>query len=117
MRKTLFLLLCMLVSFSIFSKTTDSRDIELRARQSGQEALRSILPVRAWLEGNSIWVEFLSLPGCAVVTIKGKDGSDVITKIYESPKLIQLPSIQQYGEYILEITYGDTILSGYFIIE
>ena len=109
MRKTLFLFLCVLVGFSAFSKTADSRDIELRARQSDQEALRSILPVRAWQEENTIWVEFFNSPESATITVKKSGGNEVFSKTFSSPELS--------GEYVVEITYGDIILSGEFIIE
>ena len=117
MRKTLFLFLCVLVGFSAFSKTADSRDIELRARQSDQEALRSVLPVRAWQEENTIWVEFFNSPESATITVKKSGGNEVFSKTFSSPELIQLPLTQLSGEYVVEITYGDIILSGEFIIE
>lgn len=117
MQKTLFLLLCMFVGFSAFSKTTDSREIDLRAKQSDQEALRSILPVRAWQEENTIWVEFFNSPESAIITVKKSGGNEVFSKTFSSPELIQLPLIQLSGEYVVEITYGDIILSGEFIIE
>ena len=110
MRKTLFLFLCVLVGFSAFSKTADSRE-------SDQEALRSILPVRAWQEENTIWVEFFNSPESATITVKKSGGNEVFSKAFSSPELIQLPLIQLSGEYVVEITYGDIILSGEFIIE
>lgn len=117
MRKTLFLFLCMIVGFSAFSKTTDSREIELRARQADQEALRSMLPVRACLEENTVVVEFFNAPENVIITIKDAEGSEVITETYSSPELIQLPLTQHAGEYVVEITYGNTTLSGKFSIE
>lgn len=79
MRKTLFLLLCMLVGFGAFSKTTDSREIDLRAKQSDQEALRSILPVRASLDGNTLLVEFFNSPQEVTVKISNLENQEVVT--------------------------------------
>lgn len=117
MRKILFLLLCVLVGFSAFSKTTDSRKIDLRAKQSDQEALRCVLPVRASVDGNTIWVEFFNSPESAIITVKKSDGNEVSSETFSSPELIQLPLTLLSGEYVVEITYGDNCLSGEFIVE
>lgn len=117
MRKTLFLLLCMLVGFGAFSKTTDSREIDLRAKQSDQEALRSILPVRASLDGNTLLVEFFNSPQEVTVKISNLENQEVVTEVYTFPKLIRLPITEKSGNYSLDIIYKDTHFSGEFFIE
>lgn len=117
MRKTFFLLLCVLVGFSAFSKATDSREIDLRAKQSDQEALRCILPVRASLDGNTLLVEFFSSPQEVTVKISSLENQEVITEVYIAPELIRMPITGKSGNYSLDIIYEDTHLSGEFLIE
>lgn len=117
MRKTLFLLVCMLVAFSTFSKTTTSRDIDLRARHADDRPLRSIIPVRAVLDEDIISVEFLDSPKDAVIRITDADGNEILSKAYTYPQLVQLPINQKVSIYTIEITLGEICFSGYFCIE
>jgi hypothetical protein len=116
MEKTIILFFCMLVAFSGFSKTTNSRDIHLHARNSDQEALRSILPIKAVLDGNTIQIEFFNSPENVVVKIKEATGKEVFTYIYSSPRLVQIPINQGPDDYVVEVIYGETCLYGNFTI-
>lgn len=117
MKKTILLFVCMLLTFCGFAKTANSRDIHLRARDADQEALRSILPVRAILDGNIIQIEFFDSPENAIVTITDADGVDIVTGTYSSPGLVRLRVSQVSNEYAIEIAYGEVYLYGNFIIE
>lgn len=117
MRKAFFLFVCMLVALNTFSKTTTARDIELRARHADDEALRSIIPVRAMLDEDILSVEFWDSPKDAVIRITDADGNEILSKAYTYPELVQLPINQKVSIYTIEITLGEICFSGYFCIE
>lgn len=117
MKKTVILFLCMLVTFSAFSKMMDSRHIELQAKQAGSEALRSVIPVSALLEGNVILLKFLNSPEHVTVTVMDAEGNEISAETYSSPQSVKLQEIQTSGGYRLEIVYDDVCLCGDFMIE
>lgn len=118
MKKVIVLFVCMLVAFSGFAKTAmTSRDIRLHARNSDQEALRSVLPVRAVLDETTIRLEFFDSPESAVVVITNEEGQKVLTNAYSFPQLVLLQTDKSPGTYEIEIVYGDKCFSGSFIIE
>lgn len=117
MKKVIILFVCMFVTFSGFSKTSNSRDIHLRARDADQEALRSILPVRATLDENTIQIEFFDSPENVVVKITDATGKEILTSAYSSPRLVQLQVNQDVNDYVMEIIYDETCLYGEFVIE
>lgn len=116
MKKVIILFACMLVAFSGFSKVSNSRDIELHAEHANDEALRSILPVRALLDGNTIQIEFFGSFESVVVKITDATGKEVLTSAYSSPQLVQLQVNQGANDYTIEISYGETSLYGDFTI-
>lgn len=117
MKKTIILFACMLVALTCFSKVTDSRDIALHAGHENEEALRSILPVRAVIDGNILQLEFLDSPENVVVKISDKAGKEIITSAYSFPQLVKLYVNQGANDYTIEIIYGETCLYGDFTIE
>lgn len=117
MKKAIILFVSMFFVFFTFAKTQTSRDIHLRAKQAGQEALRSVLPVRAYLDRNTILVEFFESQENVVITIKDTSDKTVITETYDSPELVRLQLTPLSGEYLVEITYDNTCLTGEFTLE
>lgn len=63
MKKNYFLFLIIVWGLTFVSpvilsaKVTDTRDIELRTK-AGNKELRSLLPVRAWLNNRVVYVSF-----------------------------------------------------------
>lgn len=117
MKKRVILFLCMLVSFSAFSKIMDSKHIRLEASRAGAGALRSVIPVSALLEGNTILLNFLNSPENATVTVTDADGYKILEEAYSLPQIVKLQVIHKQGNYTLEIVYEDTCLYGEFTIE
>lgn len=117
MKKTVILFFCMLVTFSAFSKVMDSRHIELQAKQAGSEALRSVIPISALLEGNTILLNFLNSPENVTVTVTDVEGNEIFVETYSSPLSAKFQVTRIPGNYTLEIVYGDICLYGNFIIE
>lgn len=117
MKRTIILLWCMLIAFSAFSKVLDTRDIYLKAKKANNGALRTITPVKAFLEGNTVFIKFLDSPDNVIITMKDSQGSEIATEVYKSPQFIQFQTLQLSGSYTLEITYADTCLYGDFVIE
>lgn len=117
MKKTIILFLSLLVAFSAFSKIMDSRDIHLKARKADKDILRSVIPVRSSLEGNTIVINFFNSPENVTVTVTDAEGNEILSEIYSSPQLVKLEAIQMPGSYTLDIVYGDTSLYGDFVIE
>lgn len=117
MKRTLFLFICTLISLSVFSKTTDSKDIHLQARNANKEALRSIVPVRAQLDGCSVVIEFFNSPEDVTIEISDADNQEIETGIYASPELIRLPIPKTSGNYCLDIICNDTHFYGEFFVE
>lgn len=117
MKKQLFLLVCVLFSTLIMSdgmsaNIMDDRAIRLRAEEETED-LRSVLPVRAWLNDKTVCVSFYNLPESATIIITDAQGNAVITKQYQSPQTLSIP-INEYGEYKMEICYGSKCLVGDF---
>lgn len=117
MKKTVILFLCMLVTFSAFSKIMDSRDIHLKARKADKDVLRSVIPVRSSLEGNTILINFFNAPRNVTVTVLDAEGNKVFIEAYSSPQIVKLQALYVSGSYTLEVAYEDTCLYGDFAIE
>lgn len=106
----------MLVAFTGFSKVNNSKEIAFHARHENEEALRSILPIRAILDGNTIQVEFFDSPESVFVKILDASGKAVVTEYCSSPQLLQL-QVNQGNDYVIEIVYGEVCLYGNFSID
>lgn len=98
-----------------FAKIMDSREIEIRAKEEKNNP-RSLFPVRAWVDGNTIYVTFYELPSTATVTIiKMQNGNDMTTT-YQSPQTISL-FLDELGEYEILISYNSKEFVGNFDLE
>lgn len=114
MRRVIFLFVSMIVAICSFAKTADSKTIALHARHANDGALRSVLPVRAILDGNVIMIDFFESPEHVIVKIKDTDGVELILNEYASPEFIQLQLNQSINNYIIDIVFDDIYLSGNF---
>lgn len=76
----------------ISAKVADTRDIELRAKTDNGNELRSLLPVRAWLDNRVVCVSFLGLPEEVTVSISDTEGMLVDTYHYQSPQTVSIPN-------------------------
>ena len=103
------------VSPVIFSaKVTDQRDIELRTK-AGNKELRSLPPVRAWIDNQTVYVLFLDLPSTATVVITNTENSEIQTMSFSFPQTVSiLMSQESSGGYEIEISYEEKIFTGEF---
>ena len=93
-------------------------DIELEAKKRGNEDQRSILPVRAWFDNQTVYVTFADLPVSATIVISGSNGEYVVES-YTAPKTVSivLTPTTSFTSYEITISYGDKEFSGSFSIE
>ncbi|RHO63792.1 DUF3244 domain-containing protein [Parabacteroides sp. AF48-14] len=104
------------VSPSLLSaKVTDTRDIELRAKY-GDKDLRSLLPVRAWIDNQTVYVSFLDSPETATVIITNGENGESVTTSFSSLKTV-LITLGDKGKYRIEINYGTEVFEGNFNIK
>lgn len=113
-----FLVWGMCFSSSLSAKVTDTRGIELEAKKRGNEDQRSILPVRAWFDNQTVYVTFADLPVSATIVISGSNGEYVVES-YTAPKTVSivLTPTTSFTSYEITISYGDKEFSGSFSIE
>ncbi|WP_456088110.1 DUF3244 domain-containing protein [Parabacteroides sp.] len=110
MKKNYFLFLIIVWGLTFVSpvilsaKVTDTRDIELR----------SLLPVRAWLDNRVVYVSFFELPAEATVSILDAEGNLVNVCQYQSPEVISFPIVEGEGTFRIEIKYDSNIFIGEF---
>ena len=114
MRKNYFFLLvivCGLVFVSptvLFAKVMDTRDIELRTESDTDNELRSLLPVRAWIDNRIVYVSFFELPAEAT-------NGRLIDECYiQSPEVISIPVKEREGIFEIVIKCGSNIYIGSF---
>ena len=96
-----------------FAKVTNSRDIEVRAKEKTGGEPRSLVPVRAWVDENTVYVSLIEHSDAVTVTIASVDGSFFVKKIYQFPQTISIP-IEEIGEFQIEISYGEKVFVGDF---
>lgn len=119
MKKNYFLFLIIVWGLTFVSpvilsaKVTDTRDIELRTK-AGNKELRSLLPVRAWLNNRVVYVSFFELPAEATVSILDAEGNLVNVCQYQSPEVISFPIVEGEGTFRIEIKYDSNIFIGEF---
>lgn len=77
----------------LFAKVTDTRDIELRTEADTDNELRSLLPVRAWLDNRVVYVSFFELPTEVTVSISDAEGNLIDVCQYQSPEVISIPIV------------------------
>ena len=96
-----------------FAKVTNSRDIEIRAKKEKGGEPRSLVPVQAWVDENTVYVSLIEHSDAVTVTIASVDGSFFVKKIYQFPQTISIP-IEEIGEFQIEISYGEKVFVGDF---
>ena len=104
-------------SFSLSAKITDTKDIELAAKGRGSEDQRSLLPVRAWVENQKVYVTFADVPSVATVTIANLNSGEQLVETYVSPTTVCIPVASATAPYTITICYGDLLFSGEFTCE
>lgn len=105
-----------LLSVTVYGRTMDSRDIRLKAADS-QKTARSVVPVRASIDGTTVSVSFYSSFSEATISIIDSTGAVVEEQTYQSPQSVQIPIEAEKGDYKIVIVYLDKTLSGDFSIE
>lgn len=98
------------------AKVMDTRDIELRTKANNED-LRSLLPVRAWVDNRIVYVSFLGLPEKINISIFDEEGN--LIEVYNS-QLSQMVSISlegKYGRFQIEIDCDLDLFIGYFQVE
>ncbi|WP_299363456.1 DUF3244 domain-containing protein [uncultured Parabacteroides sp.] len=95
------------------AKATDTRDIELRAK-TGNKEIRSLLPVRAWLDNRVVYVSFFELPTEVTVSISDAEGNLIEVCQYQSPEMISIPIVKGTGTFKIEIECDSSIFIGEF---
>lgn len=96
------------------AKVADTRDIELRAKTDNGNELRSLLPVRAWLDNRVVCVSFLGSPEEVTVSISDTEGMLVDTYHYQSPQTVSIPITEGIGMFRIEIECDSNIFNGEF---
>ncbi len=120
MRKNYFFLLvivCGLVFVSptvLFAKVMDTRDIELRTESDTDNELRSLLPVRAWIDNRIVYVSFFELPAEATVSVLDTNGRLIDECYIQSPEVISIPVKEREGIFEIVIKCGSNIYIGSF---
>lgn len=97
----------------VFAKVTNSRDIEIRAKKETGGEPRSLVPVQAWVDENTVHVSLIEHSDAVTVTIASVDGRFFVKEIYQSPQTISIP-IEEIGEFQIEISYGEKVFVGDF---
>lgn len=96
-----------------FAKVTNSRDIEVRAKEKTGGEPRSLVPVRAWVDENTVYVSLIEHSDVVTVTIASVDGCFFVKEIYQFPQTISIP-IEEVGKFQIEISYGEKVFVGDF---
>ena len=94
-----------------FAKIMDSREIEIRAKEKKNDP-RSLLPMRAWVDGQMIYVSFWDLPSTATVIITNVESGESITKSFLSPETVSVPINNENGTYEIQISYEEKVFTG-----
>lgn len=106
-----------LIPNDMYSRTTASRDIDIKAGQEHKLDWRSVLPVRATINESTVTVVFYdSLPEVTIL-IRNAEGTVVSEEVYQSPSAVQIPVTAGKGDYKIEIVYADMYLYGDFTID
>ena len=103
-------------SFNVMSsEMEDTKDIELEAKTKGKDS-RSILPVRAWFDNQTVYVSFMDIPSSATVIISDLIGGEQLIENYVSPTTVTIPLIptQNVTPFEIVILCGGYEYSGEF---
>ncbi len=118
MKKQLFILICsivcssFLISEQIYAKTMNTREIKLKANRE-KEDVRSIPPIYAWQDSQTVYISFYNHPQIVSVTIMDMTGEVIVTNTYQSPLRISI-LVYTKGKYQIEIHADSKIFTGMF---
>lgn len=116
MKKLIFIVISLFsvlaICDQVSAKVTDSREIELRAKIR-QKDPRSISPVRAWIDNQTVYVSFLDLPSTATVVITNVETGGSVTKSLSFQKMLSV-SLEEKGKYRIDINYDSEFFEGNF---
>lgn len=116
MKKLLFIfnIVCLffLTLEQCYAKTTDTRKIELRIKAEKKD-VRSIFPVNAWLDGQTVYISFYGQPEIVSVVITDMKGEVVVANTSRSPQTISIP-VNKAGKYQIEIHVDSKVFTGAF---
>lgn len=118
MKKLLFIFICSIVCSSfltperIYAKTADTQEIELLT-ETEKNDVRSIYPVHALLDGQTVYILFHDQPETASVAITNMEGEAILANTYPSPQTISIPFYKP-GKYQIEIHLGSKVFTGTF---
>lgn len=122
--KTRFLLFLLLVASLQLSVNTyavvlsSGGRIELKDRKlSGSHRSLPLLPT-AFIDGSLLSVDFPSVVNSVTITVKNEETGEIVyssTELNATTLQIDLTG-KNSGKYSLEISFGETILSGDFIL-
>lgn len=98
------------------AKVMDTRNIELRTESDTDNELRSLLPVRAWIDGNTVYVSFLGSPAHTDISITSVKGGMCQIEAYSFPKVVTIP-VTGTGMFKIEISYDNNLFVGNFKLD
>ena len=100
---------------AISSEMEDTKDIELKTDTKKKDP-RSILPVHAWLDNQTVYVSFTDIPSSATVIISDLIGGEQLIENYVSPTTVAIPLIptQNVTPFEIVILCGGYEYSGEF---
>ena len=68
--------------------------------------------MRAWVDGQMIYVSFWDLPSTATVIITNVESGESITKSFLSPETVSVPINNENGTYEIQISYEEKVFTG-----
>ena len=101
--------------FLLSAKVTDTREIELKTKY-GDKELRSLPPVRAWIDNQTVYVSFLDSPETATVIITNVKNGESVTTSFSSPQTVFIPVSHKDGVYEITVDYAGKSFIGEFEI-
>lgn len=104
-----------LTSEWMHAKTMNIREIELLI-EAEKKDVRSIPSIRAWLDGQTLYISSHEQPEAVSVVITDMVGEAVVTNTYSSSQVISIP-IDKVGKYQIEIRVDLKVYIGMFELE
>jgi hypothetical protein len=101
---------------AISSEMGDTKDIELKGEKKGTKDQRTLLPICAWLDNQTVYVSFTDIPSSATVIISDLIGGEQLIENYVSPTTVTIPLIptQNVTPFEIVILCGGYEYSGEF---
>lgn len=98
-----------------YAKTTNTREIELRI-EAEKKGIRSMFPVNAWLDGQTVYISFYDQPQAVSVIITDMDEDVFVSTTFSYPQVITIP-VCKAGKYQIEIHVDSKVYTGVFELE